>query len=59
VWYETKAPLREIQERWAYEDVMKANAVLDMYSAVETAREAFDKLELEKIEREAKTKARR
>jgi len=34
---------------------MKANAVLDMYSAVETAKEAFDKAELEKIQTEART----
>lgn len=57
MWYEKNIPLREIQETWTYEDVMKANAVLDMYSAVETAREAFDKAELEKIQANAKAKA--
>jgi len=57
LWYEKNIPLREIQETWTYEDVMKANAVLDMYSAVETAREAFDKAELEKIQANAKAKA--
>jgi hypothetical protein len=36
---------------------MEANAILDMYSAVETAREAYDKAELEKVEAEAKRNA--
>jgi len=36
---------------------MEANAILDMYSAVETAREAYDKAELEKFEAETKRKA--
>jgi len=54
LWYEKNVPLRELQEEWTYDDVMRANAVLDMYSAVETARESFDKAELEKIKKEAK-----
>jgi len=57
LWYEKNVPLREIQEEWTYDDVMRANAVLDMYSAVETAREAFDKAELERIQADAKKKA--
>jgi hypothetical protein len=54
-----KVALREIQECWTYEDVMKANAVLDMYAAVNTARDAYDKLELERTGRDAEAKARR
>lgn len=57
MWYEKNVPIRELQEEWTYDDVIRANAVLDMYSAVETAREAYDKAELEKIKAEAKAKA--
>jgi hypothetical protein len=36
---------------------MRASAVLDMYSAVETAREAYDKAEMERKQNEIKTNA--
>jgi len=36
---------------------MEANAILDMYSAIETAREAYDKADLERVEAEAKRHA--
>lgn len=36
---------------------MRASAVLDMYSAFETAREAFDKADFEKKQREIENKA--
>jgi hypothetical protein len=39
--------LRELQEEWTYDEIMRASAVLDMYAAVDTAREAYDKAELE------------
>jgi len=55
--------LRELQEDWTYDDIVRASAVLDMYSAVETAREAFDKAELKRkqdeIERNAKKPKKR
>jgi hypothetical protein len=34
-----------------YDDIMRANAVLDMYAAVETAREAYDKADMERKQR--------
>jgi len=37
---------------------MKANAVLDMYAAVDAAREALDKAELEKARQEAEAEAK-
>jgi hypothetical protein len=48
--------LRELQEKWTYEDVMRATAVLDMYSAIDTAREAFDKAEMEAKQKEIEAK---
>jgi hypothetical protein len=39
--------LRELQEEWTYDEVMRASAVLDMYAAIDTAREACDKAEME------------
>lgn len=59
MWYEKNVPLRELQEVWTYEDVMKASAVLDMYSAVETAREAFDKSEMEQERKNMERNAKR
>ena len=38
---------------------MKASAVLDMYSAIETAREVYDKAELDKVKREAEKEAKK
>jgi len=35
---------------------MKANAILDMYSAFETAREAFDKAEFDRKQKEIESK---
>jgi ABC-type uncharacterized transport system substrate-binding protein len=50
-------PLRELQEEWTYDEIMRATAVLDMYSAVDTAREAYDKAELEHKQKEIEAKA--
>jgi hypothetical protein len=36
---------------------MKASAVLDMYSAVDIAREAYDKAEMERKQREIEANA--
>jgi hypothetical protein len=36
---------------------MRATAVLDMYSAVDTAREAYDKAEMERKQREIEANA--
>jgi hypothetical protein len=38
---------------------MRASAVLDMYSAVDVAREAYDKSELELKQKEIEAKARK
>jgi hypothetical protein len=50
-------PLKELQEVWTYTDVMQACAVLDMYSAIETARDGYDKAEADRKAREAEAKA--
>jgi hypothetical protein len=50
-------PLRELQEEWTYDDVMRACAILDMYSAVDTAREAYDKAEMERKQNEIEENA--
>jgi hypothetical protein len=57
LWYEKNIPLRELQEQWTYDEVMRAIAVLDMYSAVDTAREAYDKAEMERKQKEIEAKA--
>jgi hypothetical protein len=36
-------------EKWTYDDVAQAIAVMDMYNAVDTARTALDNAELERI----------
>jgi hypothetical protein len=36
---------------------MRATAVLDMYSAVDTAREAYDKAEMDRKQREIEANA--
>jgi hypothetical protein len=59
LWYEKNIPLRELQEQWTYDEVMRAVAVLDMYSAVDTAREAYDKAEMENERKKIEAKAGR
>jgi ABC-type uncharacterized transport system substrate-binding protein len=54
-----KVPLRELQEEWTYDEIMRAAAILDMYSAVDTAREAYDKAELERHQKEIEAKSRK
>jgi hypothetical protein len=51
--------LRELQEDWTYDDIMRASAILDMYSAFDTAREAYDKAELENERKKIESKAGR
>ena len=51
--------MRELQEQWTYDDVMRASAVLDMYSAWETARDAYDKAELDGKRKEIEKNAGR
>lgn len=41
IWKETNTPLKDIMEHWTYEEVMQANAILDMYSDNEMARNAL------------------
>jgi hypothetical protein len=59
IWHEKNIPLRELQEEWTYDEIMRASAVLDMYSAVDIAREAYDKAEMERKQREIESKAGR
>jgi hypothetical protein len=56
LWFEKGIPLKELREEWTYDDVMRAVAILDMYSAIDTARDAYDKAEMEAKERELKAK---
>jgi hypothetical protein len=46
IWYEKGTPLNELRYEWTYEDLLKANAILDMYVAIDTARNYFDEQEL-------------
>jgi hypothetical protein len=46
-------------EKWTYDEIMRASAVLDMYSAVDTAREAYDKAEMERSRKEIEADARK
>jgi hypothetical protein len=43
IWKEVGTPIRELRHEWTYDDVLRANAVLDMASdydlAIEGARE--------------------
>jgi hypothetical protein len=55
--YEKNIPLRELQEEWTYDDIMRASAVLDMYSAVDVAREAYDKADMENKRKEIESNA--
>jgi ABC-type uncharacterized transport system substrate-binding protein len=57
IWHEKNVPLRELQEEWTYDEIMRASAVLDMYSAAETAREACDKADMERKRHEIESKA--
>jgi hypothetical protein len=52
-------PLHELQEEWTYDEIMRASAVLDMYNAVEIAREAYDKAEVERKQKELEANARK
>jgi hypothetical protein len=52
-------PLHELQDEWTYDEIMRACAVLDMYSAVDTAREAYDKADMERKQKEIEAKARK
>ena len=36
LWLDKGVPIKEIQEQWTLEDVLKANAILDMKEAYET-----------------------
>lgn len=46
IWNEKGVPLKEIQEYWSYEDLLKANALLDMKDDFELALEAVQEEEL-------------
>jgi ABC-type uncharacterized transport system substrate-binding protein len=59
LWYEKNIPLHELQEEWTYDEIMRASAVLDMYSAVDTAREAYDKAEMERKNKEIEANAKK
>jgi hypothetical protein len=51
--------LHELREKWTYDEVMRAIAVLDMYAAIDTAREACDKAEMDRKEQEIQANARK
>jgi hypothetical protein len=43
LWKEAGVPLRELREYYTYEDVLKANAVLDMYADTDAALSQYYK----------------
>jgi hypothetical protein len=51
IWHEKGTPLNELRYEWTYEDLLKANAILDMYGAMDIARNYLDEQEVK-----AKTK---
>jgi hypothetical protein len=57
IWHEKNIPLHELQEEWTYDEIMRASSVLDMYAAVDTAREAYDKAKMEDKQMEIETNA--
>jgi ABC-type uncharacterized transport system substrate-binding protein len=52
-------PLHELQEKWTYDEVMRASAILDMYAAADTAREAYDKAEMDRKQKKIEANARK
>jgi hypothetical protein len=46
VWHDKGTPLNELRYEWTYPDLLKANAILDMYGAMDTARNALDERDL-------------
>ena len=47
IWKETHTSLNEVMYEWTYEQVMQANAVLDMFQSNDIATQALDLQELE------------
>jgi hypothetical protein len=45
IWQEKGTPLDEIRHKWTYEDVLHANAVLDMSSDMNTALDGLQEFE--------------
>jgi hypothetical protein len=41
VWYEKGTPLTELRDNWSYEDILHANAILDMYADMNTAQDGI------------------
>jgi hypothetical protein len=50
VWYEKGTPLAELRNKWTYEDLLHANAVLDMYADMNMAQDGL--LEYQRKEKE-------
>jgi hypothetical protein len=46
IWYEKGTPLNELLYDWTYPLLLKANAVLDMYNAMDVAGNYLDEQEL-------------
>jgi hypothetical protein len=46
IWYEKGTPPHELRNEWTYEDLLKANSVLDMYGAMDIAGNYLDEQEL-------------
>lgn len=47
IWKETHTSLNEVMYEWTYEQVMQANAFLDMFQSNDIATQALDLQELE------------
>ncbi len=41
IWEETGTSLNEIRYEWTYDDVMKANAILDRKACISIAQESY------------------
>jgi hypothetical protein len=41
LWKEQNVPLHELKHQWTYEELVQANAVLDMHQSIEIAWESL------------------
>lgn len=48
MWKEGNVPLHELMNRWTYEELVKGNAVLDMYQSIDIAYDALMEEEMKR-----------
>lgn len=49
IWLKKGTPLNELNYEWTYEDIIKANAVLDMEQCYETVQDMYHIDKVEKV----------